>query len=461
MALQDELRELRVRPAPVPGSRRRDRVAAWIVILGPLLGIAIWLGLRQQVGDLEERLVRDANATFSRPLLRPVHVDVPTPGTFGDAVARHLPPIQRWADSAKVDAKARETARDVVAGKRPLSELTPAYAAALRSLAPSIDGLLAGTRAASAELPSRKDAWNVCDGADWLGYQAAALLAGLRMREALASGDEARATELCLDGLGLGRDAAISTGLVGHMVGVAIVKRLWPPCVDAVVGLPAEERPGVTARLRAARDAFPSVAGMFRVEFLVQELMGMGGLMSEEARSRLSPKAAAQRASAQPLPTWERLAARDGWRATRAVWDKLIRVAELNRGLGRDAGFAAVELEAERGINPFVELGKPGRSPKYARRAESAVARLDLLVLSAAAFAFLEAEGRWPASVAELTARGLLSPQEEERLAEARFRRPDTGGAFEARLSVFTGDEEKPTEELVLEVRPPARGRRR
>lgn len=458
MSLQEELRDARVSPGTPPPRFRWDLLAAWAVILGPTLAIAVWLGLRQRVGDLEERLVRDANAAFSRPVARPVHVDAPAPGTFGDAVAHHLPAIQRWADSVKDDSKAREAARDVVAGKRPLAQLPPSYEAAVRDLAPALDGLLAGTHAGSLDLPLAPEKWEPCSGAGWDGYQAAALLAGLRARGALAAGDAPGAMTTCLDGLALGRDAAISSSLVGHMVGAAVVKRLWPPCREALARLGGREADGAVTRLRAVRDAIPSVTEMLRVDLLGTEVVGFGRELTHERRARLVPLAAAQIPSERLAP-WERAMARDGWRSSRASWDALLRVSALNRGLTRDAGILAVMKEAERRVNPLAAIVTPGGHAKYARRAEAAIARLDLLLLAAATARFREEAGRWPTSVAEPAARGWLTALEAERLSEARLSGARAGEALLLKLAVRTGDEKEPEEELGVEVRPPARAR--
>lgn len=384
MTLQDELRDARTGPGLPRAPRRWDLLAAWAVILGPTLGVAIWLGLRQRVGDLEERLVRDANATFSRSFERPVHVDAPLPGAFGDAVARHLPSIQTWRDSVNEDAKSLEVARAIVEGKRPSSELPPAYSRALADLAGHLDGLLAGTRAARADLPPGNFAWRPCDGADWVGYQAAALLAGLRARRSLAAGDATGAVGLCLDGLALGRDAAITSGLVGHMVGAAIVKRLAPPCADALARLSPRERREAAARVKIVRDAFPSVHEMLRVEFLSSELLAYERYLADDQRRRLVPRAVtAAKASKDEPPVvtawWEPWAARDGWRALRGTMDATLRLAESAQGAPLEEGVRAIAETATRRVNPLAAIAMPNWA-KYVGRAEEAARTLDALV---------------------------------------------------------------------------------
>lgn len=384
MRLQDELRQSRAGARAVRPARRWDLVATWALILAPLLGVAIWLGVRQRVSDLEERLVRDANAAFSRTFERAVHVDAPLPGALGDAVVRHLPTIQAWADSVKDDEGTRDLAREIVEGKRPLARLPRAYARALNDLAPHLDGLLAGTRAARADLPRAREAFMPCDGANWSGYQAAALLTGLRARRALAAGDVAGATELCLDGLALGRDAAITSGMVGHMAGAAVVKRLSPPCRDALARLSPSERSTAASRLRALRDGFPSVHEMLRVEFLSVELMAFTRVLRGDARRRLGEGALAVARSADgELPArgswWERGVARDGWRALRAGMDAALALAGSRRGEALENGLDALGKGLTGRINPLAAIAMPNYA-KYAGRVEETVETLDALI---------------------------------------------------------------------------------
>lgn len=465
MALQDELRATRQGPpdAPRRGARRWDLVAAWAVILGPALGIAVWLGLRQRVGDLEERLVRDANATFSRSFERPVHVDRALPGAFGDAVARHLPSIQAWSDEVKGDEAAREAARAVVDGTAPHGRLPRAYADGLARLAEPLDGLLAGTRAERADLPLAKEGWRPCDGADWSGYETAALLAGLAIRRSLAAGDAAGAAERCLDGLALGRDAAITGGLLGHMTGVAIVKRLWVPCGEAILRLEAPVREAASGRVRTIRDAFPGVAEMLRVEFLGTELMVQRSILSPTARDSLVPRALGRAAEGKEYAGWERLFARDAWRGLRATMDAMLRVAASQEGDGLEEGLRSAAAVTERQINPLAAIAIPAYG-RYGRRAEGCVRQLDALVVGAAALGFRERQGRWPRTVAGLAAESGLEPGEVARATGLRLVAAGDGRPLEVRLGLPSGDEAQPTEERVLRITPPravASGRRR
>lgn len=50
-----------------------------------------------RVSDLEEDLVREANETLGAPHPRPLHVRAAAPGSLAEALARHLPPLEREA----------------------------------------------------------------------------------------------------------------------------------------------------------------------------------------------------------------------------------------------------------------------------------------------------------------------------------------------------------------------------
>ncbi len=450
MIPQDELRGTRGIPPPRP-RRRWDLVAFCAVLAGPVLGVALWLADRQRVGDLEERLTRDANATFSARHGRPVHVEVPVPGAFGDAAARHLPAIQ--AESRAMQETEAARARAVVAGERPISDLPEPYSRALARLDQDLDGLLRGTRAERADLPLARRSFMPCDGADWVGYQFAALLAGVRIRRALAAGEAGRAASGCLDGLALGRDAAISAGLLGHMTAAGIAARLVPPCAAAVTALRPADRADAVRRVRSIRDAFPSVEETFRVELLSIELARFGPLMDRPARARLVLEALPHlRDGEREIGFRERLALRDSWRATRAAWDALLGAARLDRGGARDAGILAVKDGTLRRANPLVSVLRDVDYARYARRADAAILRLDAVAILAAATMHRDRTGEWPASTRTLLREGLVSPAEAERCAGATLAVHDAGRVLELKLGVPTGDDKAPRSDLVLRV---------
>ena len=429
MALQDELRAGREGPldplaaaaAGKLGPRRRrrwDLVLAWTAILGPALALGCWLAVRQQVGDLEARVVRDTSELFSRSNARPVHGDAPSPGAIGDAVPRHLPPLEAAAKALAKDEAGTRRARDVVSGEAPIDALPDSFAAALDRLGPDVDALLAATRAERADFPVTKESFSPLDDGGWLGWQLAATLAGVRMRRALAAGEPASALRDGLDGLALGRDAAIARFLVGRMVGAAVVSRLSPAVAAAVDALPdAVARRDALRRLRAIRDAFPPFSRTLADDFTLMQLYA-GEALPRSVRDALHPRARAiVEGASRKTAMWERLAIRDGWRGLREVEDLLVAAADRPEP-ERAAVAAAVKARVLRSPNPFAAIALPDFG-KYARRADASNRRLDGLVLAAAAGAFQAERRRWPESVTEIVATGDLDRSEAARLAGA------------------------------------------
>jgi len=74
------------------------RVKAWVrmlvitLIAVPVLLVAAYF---IQVEIMERRLVAEANAIIGAPRPRPVHVDAPVSGTFGEALTPYLPDIEK------------------------------------------------------------------------------------------------------------------------------------------------------------------------------------------------------------------------------------------------------------------------------------------------------------------------------------------------------------------------------
>jgi hypothetical protein len=116
MSLRDELRAVRAPEHRARAPRRWDLVLTGAVLLAPALVLAGVLAVRQRTGDPEARLVRDARELLSRRHPRPVHVDAPSPGAIGDAIPRHLPPL---------DAAAKELAKDEASCGMPSVNTTP------------------------------------------------------------------------------------------------------------------------------------------------------------------------------------------------------------------------------------------------------------------------------------------------------------------------------------------------
>lgn len=344
---------------------------------------------------------------------------------------------RRLQDDAAVLAKTRE----VVAGATPVAALPPSVIAALADVEPDLDALLAATRTERADLPDSLDA--VGTGGWAATWQIAATLAGARMRMVLAAGEPRRALRDGLDALALGRDVAIARGLIGRMVGAAIVSRLAPPVSAAVDALrdPADRRDALR-RLRVIRDALPPFSRTLGDEMIYTQLY-MGEALSTRVRSALDPRAGAMvREGLRDTTWWTRLMVRDGWRDLRKAQDAVVAAADLPEE-ERTAAWKDVEARLMRLANPYAAIGLPDYG-RYARRAEASVRRLDALVLAAAAGAFRDSLGRWPRSVAEIASFGAIDAEEAARLAEAELRVGPDGGGHSLIVPLPRADEKEP-----------------
>lgn len=454
MKLQEALRARQApSPPPAPRPRRADLGVFVAVLLGPALFLAASAALRQRVGDLEERLVRDAGTALEAPRLRPVHVDRPRPGSLGDALAPHLPPIEAEARAGGDDQGTadKDQLRAVVAGDAPLAALPSRFAVALGRLRPDLDAVLEGTHAERADLGESAEASMPAKGATWEGYQLAALLAGVEVRRALAGGDATRAAAVCLDALALGRDAALTGGLVGRMVQVAITSRLAPACAAALEDLPPAEARRALGRLRIVRDALPPFSTTLREEHVTAQLIIYGPLLPERARARLGPRSLAIVATGERAQRpWQRLVTRDSWRATRRVMDDLVAVADLEPE-AFDAAEKRVMKGARKRLNPLTSIAMPTYA-KYARRAEVSLRRMDAIALAVGAAVWRAERGAWPRSPGVLASAGLVTPEEAHRTATARLEPAAGGRALEVSLPLPQGDREKDPASVTLRV---------
>jgi hypothetical protein len=405
------------------------------------------LAVRQDTAHLEEELLREAEATFAAAHPRPVHVDSAAPGTFGDAVALHLPHLEVFSHGTESE---RQALRGMAAGVADESTLPPALRTALVRADPPLDGLLAGTHAARADLPPSLQAYGPIDGTTWAGLGFTAVLAGVRIRRALAEGRAEAAAATCLDALALGRDAGIGGGLAGRMTGVTIISRLIPPCASALSAIPPSASRAMLARLRALRDALPSDAELLRVEFLSADLFTYAPLLDEVARSGLGPRATAiVKDGDRPTPLWVRMSLRDSWHATHSVHQSILRAAAAPLAKRQEALERAEKNAAKHWMNPIVHL-----QPSYlhfVRRADAASRRLDALAFALAARAFRAEHAAWPEDLGRLRDAGLATPDELERSGSARFE-PALSGGLRINIPLPQTDPAKDEAEVVVSL---------
>jgi hypothetical protein len=431
------------------GRRRWDLRLFWILAAGPVLALGGWLAARQDVSDLQDRLVRDANALAAATWPRPVHADHATPGALGDALGGHLPPFEAESRASANDEAAREALRAVVAGERPITALPARFGLALSRLGPDLDALLAGTRAERADFPEVQDRLAPADGATWSGYGLAARLAGARVRLALAAGDLEGASRDCLDTLALGRDAAIARGIVGTLAADQIGRTAGAPCAAVLSAVPPPAARALVARVRGIRAALPPFSATVARELLEMDLAAGELLLDPGDRLRLDPRLLRRVEPPDAETTgWERPVVRDGWRDRRRAAEELVRASDLPLA-DREARYEAVKATLGRRLNWFSTMFPVDAFARWGRRADAAALRLDALVLAGTAGLFRAERGRWPRDVAELAGAEALSSAEASRLSGATLA-PDGAGALVIRVPLPQADPEKDPAEVTL-----------
>ncbi len=425
------------RYAPSVNRRRWPWILGFLAaLLAALLAAGLW------VGDLEAALVRDATDVVAAPRPRPSHVDRPVPGQFSDALRPAYGPFLAGFQATAAGGEA-VLAGQVARGERPASDLPVALREQVLALVPLHDAVLAASRAAVADLGPDHAAFGPFAapvgagpqaGDSWLGIQHAARLAAIRIwlaPDATALGER---LPLCLDGLALGRDAAISGGLVGTMVEASTVALLQPACGAALGALPPGQVLDALDRLRRIRDAVPHLDAMLREEMIQVRLLTYGPDLPERLRAGLParPRAFVEDGAMRPDSAWGRAVARLAWRPLERFQARMVAAARLpaaeREAAMADADAAFTWLGWLLGLP---EAPTPAQNyARYARRAEAARLRLELLAAAAAARQFRNQGGAWPERIAELGAAGLLRGDEAARVAGAVLLVEDRGATL-------------------------------
>lgn len=408
------------------------------------LALAVLLAPRLYVADLEDALVEEANAVVAAPRPRPSHVDAPRPGSLADGLRGPLPRYERaWTSLQGAEPERAALLTAVAAGAQPVSALSRPVRSGLAAIDGELDAVLAASRAERADLGPDHDPWGPLRGGSWLGLQGAAKHAALRMRLASTAAERARAVVDCLDALALGRDAAVSGGLVGRMVRAGAIRTLTAACAEAIAGLTASGATDAAARLRRIRDAVPSYGAMLREEMVQVRLLAYGRDLPEAKKARLlaRPRAFADDASMAATDRLGRWRNRLGWRDLRRFQERLVE-AGARPAPERDASFAAIDHTPALVALLFTGAAGPDAVEsyaRYARRDAAAELELDLLVAAAAARAARAQAGTWPSSAGALVAAGLLRPDEAGRLGRLVMAE-DALGALELILPLPAAD---------------------
>lgn len=392
-----------------------------------------------RTGDLQDELVAEANALEADDVARPTHVDPPLPTTFGEAALPAFDALQVAFLALDGESKAdQQSTKDVMLGKRPITEIPASTARVLSGSGDAVRILLRATHAARARgAPGMHTTFNVSanplsdDG--MLRILAGTKLATLEVRTHLAKGETAEALDECVDTLAVGRDASWEQGILGAMIGTAIVFDAAGACADAFdAATPAAGRDAL-ARVSRVRAGWAPLSRAARQEAAWRELVAFGFVISPSRRKKLPADAnevidafplsehaltwssatstfggaAVHSTSALPAFTGE-LYARWTWRGAHRRDEETVKVADLPRA-ARDAALTTLSAAGTGSFNVFLK-GETPLPRSYADKFDRGIALVDQLRVAAAADIWRASHPEWPASEADLVEAGLVSP---------------------------------------------------
>ena len=384
-------------------ARIRGRRTWWALFaVAVVLTVLVVAISRTSTAGPARALRRDLAARAAARFPRPVQVEPPVPGTFGQGAA------EPWDSLAALEASSTdmELCRAVREGEQPFASLSPSCRRELQGAAAAVDALLAATHAAEAgpppglgtldgpTPPSRPRGWSTLPYAGKLG--------ALRIRQLLAEEDLSAAVKVCVDLQALARDASWGTGLAGRLPALAVEEVAFRPCAAALDWASPEVKRGASVALARVEQGTPSLA-------VVMHEYALG------ARAQaFAPYLGRMDGLPEQVAAWARDNApvdRTDWRFTLALGDAWHRV-DARLAAAVQASALPMPERAERldviaaGERPWLNPQATFSLPQLGRAARSdarARAQLRLLRGAVAADLFRDDRGRWPTG-AELTA---------------------------------------------------------
>ncbi|HET9452370.1 MAG TPA: hypothetical protein VFO83_15875 [Aggregicoccus sp.] len=372
------------------------RLARWLVV--PLLLLLGWFGgLRWWEVRLGDVLVRELLAQAPARFERPVHVDVPAPGTFAEALEPLLVEARAlYARQEPVRRAHAEVWRAVQEGAQPISQLPAPVGEALETGRPLLLRVLRATHVSTGGLPlvGRGGEADVL-----LALQHLARLGALDVRAALAAGEPERALNLCLDGLALGREISLGAPLIALMQAHAVVGIFTPACASALEAVPVARQRAALVQLSRLRQGWGTASAAFHLDVAWNRLYSLGPVLTETQRAALPSELhhLTRPAESQQglLPELLRPFVLHGWEHLPPHFHAHAEALRLPPAERRPA-LAAVLAAADAERNPLIRISLAPGFVKFLWRAEAGEARLALLEAAARAHVAHAATGRWP-----------------------------------------------------------------
>jgi hypothetical protein len=383
-----------------------------LILLASLLAILV-LAVLVPVMALDRSAERVWNQAIPE-VNRLVQEAEPVPGSFSEAITALLPELVAWRrNEPELPPRVIEPCLDVQFGILPWEAVPPECAARLEHGRELLGRVLAATHSRSSGMPlvltltNSRRIKETDDVAAVLALREMPQLAALEIRRELSAGRSAEALSVCLDGLTLSREHALTATAEGSHDVWRIAGTLYRSCTAALAMLPDARRAEVLQQLRALRASLPPPSRSFRLEAVRDPFSTSGLLLSPEQLEQL---AAPMRPIAQH-PRWYPFAP-DAWWLRPFVKENLARKFEYLQALAvaadlepaaREAQFELLHEAFTRTWNPLDTVSKASFASYHARYAHELGAALDFLIAQVLVQEARERDGRWPESVPELS----------------------------------------------------------
>jgi hypothetical protein len=354
--------------------------------------------------DLKERLVREARAAYAPPA-RKTHVELPADGAFGQQIEAALVPLDDAGRRfSSLPPEIQDACVAVRKGERRISELPPECRTDLFLEGKNVQKVLEATHSLRIDFPAsmqplRAENWGP-RGKSMLGLQYAAKLVALDLFERRAGhqselGYPGLPVDECVDGLAIARDAGYDQGLIGAMVGTAIIGILFDGCGAAIDAAGPLEAPRALRAILRVRDAIKPFEAVMRDESVFGSIAFAGRSLTEtelndlppEAREFIAKHPAQMEWWMTPLPAF-------AWRTVASERERGYAALALPRRQ-RLSKLLQLHEACSRSWNPIRRVSEIDWAPFY-RRYQRGLERLDTLAAAAAARSRSLKHDRWP-----------------------------------------------------------------
>lgn len=380
-----------------------------LVLVLALALVATWR-LEKRVWDVGTALIDGARALEAARWPRPSHVDTPTPGTFGQALAPLMAELRAFkATAPKLSEDERQRCRDVRDGRQPVSELPQVCQAWLERDRSLVERVLKTARTEEAGPPEGLRTLappTHPDHESLLVFMDVLRLTALEVRLRADRGQADSALELCLDGLALARDLGHGTGLIGAMTSSTGDKLLYLPCTSALRGASPAALLQAVKTLRRIREGLSPFSSAMHQESILLPVLTLGEALDPQQVKQFPVGAQALMAASsalfepETLPIVRSLLLRDALLELFPIHQRMVPLMDLPAAL-RDPRLEEELNRMEHSRNPLVSLA-PSSYAAFARRVDQQRAWLDLLVALALVRSHRAEHGEWPSTLPPL-----------------------------------------------------------